>query len=190
MPSALPVHLLLAHLLIVRLFGRLLLLLWAKCSTPIASKFSSAAWRLDARQRRPLSKTLLSRGGSRRRHGLIQRTSRGAAPDPEAGLKRRALETVMQLSRRGLVARFYRPRNARTSYSSSPMTSASVISPVAAAPELRYAPHQPHSRRAVLRLTNFYANCPSCSPTPASIMTGCYPDRVGVPGVIRTMPAN
>ncbi|MCA9038819.1 MAG: sulfatase-like hydrolase/transferase [Planctomycetaceae bacterium] len=39
-----------------------------------------------------------------------------------------------------------------------------------------------------MRFTNFYANCPVCSPTRASLMTGCYPDRVGVPGVIRTYP--
>ncbi|MEZ6136000.1 MAG: sulfatase-like hydrolase/transferase [Pirellulaceae bacterium] len=38
--------------------------------------------------------------------------------------------------------------------------------------------------------THFYANCCVCSPTRASIMTGCYPDRVGVPGVIRTHAAN
>lgn len=38
--------------------------------------------------------------------------------------------------------------------------------------------------------TQFYANCCVCSPTRASIMTGCYPDRVGVPGVIRTHPEN
>jgi len=35
---------------------------------------------------------------------------------------------------------------------------------------------------------NFYANCPVCSPTRASILTGQYPDMVGVPGVIRTHP--
>lgn len=40
--------------------------------------------------------------------------------------------------------------------------------------------------REGLRFTNFYANCPVCSPTRASILTGCYPDLVGVPGVIRT----
>lgn len=38
--------------------------------------------------------------------------------------------------------------------------------------------------------TNFYANCCVCSPTRASILTGCYPDRVGVPGVIRTHANN
>ncbi len=40
------------------------------------------------------------------------------------------------------------------------------------------------------RWTNFYANCCVCSPTRASILTGCYPDRVGVPGVIRTHANN
>lgn len=37
-----------------------------------------------------------------------------------------------------------------------------------------------------LKFTRFYANCPVCSPTRASLLTGQYPDRVGVPGVIRT----
>jgi len=41
-----------------------------------------------------------------------------------------------------------------------------------------------------LRLNRFYANCPVCSPTRAAILTGCYPDRVGVPGVIRTKDQN
>tara|TARA_B100001057_G_scaffold126311_1_gene125097 strand:- start:5 stop:1345 length:1341 start_codon:yes stop_codon:yes gene_type:complete len=41
-----------------------------------------------------------------------------------------------------------------------------------------------------IRLDNFYANSPVCSPTRASIMTGLYPDRAGVPGVIRTNPSN
>lgn len=40
------------------------------------------------------------------------------------------------------------------------------------------------------RWTNFYANCCVCSPTRAAILTGCYPDRVGVPGVIRTNATN
>lgn len=35
---------------------------------------------------------------------------------------------------------------------------------------------------------NFFANSPVCSPSRASLMTGCYPDRVGVPGVIRQWP--
>lgn len=37
-----------------------------------------------------------------------------------------------------------------------------------------------------VRFTNFYANCTVSSPTRASLITGCYPDKVGVPGVIRT----
>ncbi|MGD8499187.1 MAG: sulfatase-like hydrolase/transferase [Phycisphaerales bacterium] len=37
---------------------------------------------------------------------------------------------------------------------------------------------------------NFYANCPVCSPTRASLLTGRYPDLVGVPGVIRTHITN
>lgn len=36
-----------------------------------------------------------------------------------------------------------------------------------------------------LRFDNFYANCTVCSPTRASLLTGRYPDLVGVPGVIR-----
>lgn len=37
-----------------------------------------------------------------------------------------------------------------------------------------------------MRFDNFYANCTVCSPTRASLLTGRYPDLVGVPGVIRT----
>ncbi|MEZ4904891.1 MAG: sulfatase-like hydrolase/transferase [Spirosomataceae bacterium] len=36
-----------------------------------------------------------------------------------------------------------------------------------------------------VRFTNFYANSTVCSPTRAALMTGRYPDLVGVPGVIR-----
>ncbi|WP_237607607.1 sulfatase-like hydrolase/transferase [Roseimaritima sediminicola] len=41
-----------------------------------------------------------------------------------------------------------------------------------------------------LTLDRFYANCCVCSPTRAAVLSGCYPDRVGVPGVIRTHADN
>nr|WP_236649337.1 sulfatase-like hydrolase/transferase [Rhodopirellula sp. SM50] len=41
-----------------------------------------------------------------------------------------------------------------------------------------------------IAFTGMRANCTVCSPTRAAIMTGRYADRVGVPGVIRTVPAN
>ncbi len=37
-----------------------------------------------------------------------------------------------------------------------------------------------------VRFTNSYANSTVSSPSRAALMTGCYPDLVGVPGVIRT----
>ena len=51
-------------------------------------------------------------------------------------------------------------------------------------------PHIDGLARDGLRFTQFYANCPVCSPTRASLLTGRYPDLVGVPGVIRTHPEN
>ncbi|MCZ2471368.1 sulfatase-like hydrolase/transferase [Aquirufa ecclesiirivi] len=41
-----------------------------------------------------------------------------------------------------------------------------------------------------MRLDYFYANSPVCAPTRASLMSGRYPDFVGVPGLIRSHPEN
>jgi len=53
------------------------------------------------------------------------------------------------------------------------------------APDLQ-TPHVDELVAEGLRFDEFYANCPVCSPTRASLLTGLYPDRAGVPGVIRT----
>lgn len=47
-------------------------------------------------------------------------------------------------------------------------------------------PHLDSLFASGMRFTNFYANSCVCSPTRAALLTGCYPDLVGVPGVIRT----
>lgn len=39
-----------------------------------------------------------------------------------------------------------------------------------------------------MRFDNFYANSPVCSPTRASLMSGRYPEMVGVPGLVRSRP--
>ena len=52
------------------------------------------------------------------------------------------------------------------------------------------SPHLDSLMASGLRFTNFYANCPVCSPTRAALLSGKYQERVGVPGVIRTYPEN
>ena len=51
-------------------------------------------------------------------------------------------------------------------------------------------PHIDRIAAGGARFTKFYANSSVCSPSRASLMTGRYPDRAGVPGVIRTHPEN
>lgn len=55
------------------------------------------------------------------------------------------------------------------------------------APDMQ-TPHIDRLMARGLRFNQFYANCTVCSPTRASLMTGLYPDKAGVPGVIRQQP--
>lgn len=47
-------------------------------------------------------------------------------------------------------------------------------------------PHIDRLAREGMLFPNMRANCTVCSPSRAALLTGRYPDRVGVPGVIRT----
>jgi arylsulfatase A-like enzyme len=51
-------------------------------------------------------------------------------------------------------------------------------------------PHIDRIAQDGMRFSQFYANSSVCSPSRAALLTGRYPDRVGVPGVIRTHPEN
>ena len=51
-------------------------------------------------------------------------------------------------------------------------------------PDIR-TPHIDRLFLEGLAFDNFFANSPVCSPSRAALLTGCHPDRVGVPGVIR-----
>ena len=52
------------------------------------------------------------------------------------------------------------------------------------------SPHIDALMASGLKFTNFYANCPVCSPTRAALLSGKYQELVGVPGVIRTHPTS
>jgi len=51
-------------------------------------------------------------------------------------------------------------------------------------------PHIDKLAQSGIKFTRAYANSTVCSPSRAAILTGNYPDFVGVPGVIRDMPDN
>lgn len=51
-------------------------------------------------------------------------------------------------------------------------------------------PHLDRLAAEGMLFTRMRSNCTVCSPSRAALLTGRYPDRVGVPGVIRTNPAN
>ncbi|MFO7826814.1 MAG: sulfatase-like hydrolase/transferase [Cyclobacterium sp.] len=51
-------------------------------------------------------------------------------------------------------------------------------------------PHIDDIRNDGMRMDFFYTNSPVCAPTRASLMSGRYPDHVGVPGLIRSTPDN
>ena len=51
-----------------------------------------------------------------------------------------------------------------------------------------HTPNIDELARQGMTFRNFYANSPVCSPSRASLLTGKYPDMVGVPGVIRQFP--
>ncbi len=51
-------------------------------------------------------------------------------------------------------------------------------------------PHIDRIAHEGMQFSGMRANCTVCSPSRAALLTGRYADRVGVPGVIRTSPAN
>lgn len=57
------------------------------------------------------------------------------------------------------------------------------------APDIE-SPHLDRLAAEGLRFTRFYSNSPVCSPTRAALLSGRFPERCGVPGVIRTHRAN
>ena len=45
-------------------------------------------------------------------------------------------------------------------------------------------PHLDNMAREGMKFTDFYSLAPVCSPSRAGLMTGCYPPRVGITGVL------
>ncbi len=41
-----------------------------------------------------------------------------------------------------------------------------------------------------MRFDHFYSNAPVCSPTRASLLSGRYPEQIGVPGLVRSTPSD
>lgn len=41
-----------------------------------------------------------------------------------------------------------------------------------------------------MRFDHFYTNAPVCSPTRASLLSGRYPERIGIPGLVRSTPSD
>ena len=75
------------------------------------------------------------------------------------------------------------------SSSSLPTTTVTVIFPHTTGPQFQ-TPNIDRIAADGTRFTRFYANSSVCSPSRAALKTGRYPDRVGVPGVIRTHSEN
>src|SRR5262245_42007589 len=51
-------------------------------------------------------------------------------------------------------------------------------------------PHLDRLAAGGLQFTGMRSNCTVCSPSRAALLSGRFPDRVGVPGLIRENPAN
>ena len=81
-----------------------------------------------------------------------------------------------------------RRRSGRTSCSSSPTTSVTAISAVYGAPDIK-TPNLDRLAREGVRLPQFYANAPVCTPTRAALISGRYQQRVPLERPIDTNAA-
>ena len=50
--------------------------------------------------------------------------------------------------------------------------------------DINSTPHIDRMAGEGLKLTDFYMASPVCSPSRAAMLTGCYPQRVGIPAVL------